>query len=971
MLRAIHTHAHRLLGPAEVSRPTKAAVSHPDWRPGSGIAIDRMLLGLVVGGWALSVAWLASGFGDPVARRAVADIGEAALDLLAAAIVLRAALHIDVRRIRLGWVVLAIAIMVYAVGDTTWAWLDLGGGSTASPSLADVAYVAYYPIVAAALFMFQRASSARRDTLRLTIDSLIVVIGGGIVVWHTLFRPVLATLDPNPITAALALGYPIGDLVLLFAVAATALRHPPEIDSRALTALVGSLGLMFVADVGYGQLNLTGSFGLERWPDVIYLSSTLLMAMAGYFQAHPGATADGRGKALSRWLLALPYVALGAGYSVLVALAMGQVTGELIEVLYGAVVLTAVVLIRQELVLRENSRLLTEQARRESEDRFRTLVANTSDAVVLVDRDGIVTDAPASVGRVLGVEASQLVGRPISRFVHADDAERAHAFIAAVAAGTPVSQPIEWRLWDVAGGWRQMETIAVNLLDDPSVGQIVLTTRDVRERKTLERQLTQLALHDLLTNLPNRTLLRDRVGQALASAAGAHRETTVLSLGLDGFKNVNASLGHAAGDQVLQEVSRRLQISVGSADTCGRLGGDEFAVLFDGHKTASDGLAAAERILAALRAPIQVAGKSMSLTASVGVSTADSTNADADAGALLRRVDTARLAARDGGGDRVVAFEPTMQEAVQARFELESELRGAIDHAEFVLTFDPIVDLRTGELVGAEALILWNHPTRGRIGPSIFIPLAEETGLIDEIGTWVLRAACSEATRWAALSPGRVPRVSINLTAHQLADAQLAWTVQAAIAHANATPSWVTLELTEAMLMQNGSASLERLHALHALGVQIAIDDFGTGYSSLASLEQFPLSHIKIDRSFIAPLDDPKRGSGVVHAIIEIGRALGLTTVAEGIETPNELVRLRELGCGLGQGQVFSSPVEADSMADLVARRTGPVFAREVGRKGPPPAPDRTRGGKRRPAGEARPLPAASPSRMERDRLRP
>jgi diguanylate cyclase (GGDEF)-like protein/PAS domain S-box-containing protein len=943
MFRAVHARAQRLLGPAEVSRPAKAAISHPESRPASGIAIDRTLLGLVVGGWGLSVGWLVSGFGDDLARRAVADVGEAVLGLLAAAIVLRAALQTDVRRIRLGWVVLAIAILVYAVGDTTWAWLDLGGGSTASPSPADVGYVAYYPIVAAALFMFQRASSARRDTLRLTIDSLIVVIGGGIVVWHTLFRQVLATLDPNPIAAALALGYPIGDLVLLFAVAATALRHPPEIDSRALVAIVGSLGLMFVADVGYGQLNLTGTFGLERWPDVVYLSSTLLMALAGYFQAHPGATADGRGKALSRWLLALPYVGLAAGYSVLIALAMGQVTGELVEVLYGAVVLTVVVLVRQELVLRENSRLLTEAARRESEDRFRILVANTSDAVVLVDGDGIVTDAPASVGRVLGVEASQLVGRPISRFVHAGDAERAHAFIADVAAGRPVTQPIEWRLWDVAGGWRQMETIAVNLLEDPAVGQIVLTTRDVRERKTLERQLTQLALHDLLTNLPNRTLFRDRVGEALAGAADAHRDTTVLSLGLDGFRNVNASLGHAAGDQVLKEVSRRLQISVGSADTCGRLGGDEFAVLFDGHQSASDGLTSAERILAALRVPIQVADKPISLTASVGVSTAGSADADADPGALLRRADTARSAARNRGGDRVVAFEPAMQETVRARFELESELRGAVDRAELVLRFDPIVDLRTGELVAAEALVLWNSPSRGLIGPGILMPLAEESGLIDEIGAWVLRAACSETTRWAALSPGRVPRVSINLTAHQLADPHLAWTVQAAIAHASATPSWVTLELSESMLMQNGSASLERLHALRALGVQIAIDGFGSGYSSLASLEQLPLSNLKIDRSFIAPLDDPKRGSGVVHAIIEIGRALGLSIVADGIETPGQLARLQGLGCALGQGQVFSTLVDADSMADLVARRTGPAYARAVGR----PAASAARAGSR------------------------
>jgi EAL domain-containing protein (putative c-di-GMP-specific phosphodiesterase class I) len=271
-----------------------------------------------------------------------------------------------------------------------------------------------------------------------------------------------------------------------------------------------------------------------------------------------------------------------------------------------------------------------------------------------------------------------------------------------------------------------------------------------------------------------------------------------------------------------------------------------------------------------------------------------------------------------------------MQEVVEARFALESELRRAIDQAEFVLNYQPIVDLPTGELVGAEALIRWDHPTQGRIAPSVFIPLAEETGLIDEIGTWVLRTACTEVTRWAALSPGRVPRVSINLSGHQLADPQLAWTVQAAMTHAGATPSWVTLELTESMLMQNSSASLERLHAIRALGVQIAIDDFGTGYSSLAYLGQFPVTHIKIDRSFVTPLDDPKQGSGVVRAIVEIGRALGLATVAEGIETPTQLQRLRELGCVLGQGYLFAKPLDRDAMANLVAWKTGRAFAREV-----------------------------------------
>jgi diguanylate cyclase (GGDEF)-like protein/PAS domain S-box-containing protein len=927
MIRALHVHTRRPVGPPERAQPPDAARSQPDRRPGRGVALDRILIALAAGGWGITVAWLVSGIGNPDARLAIALVGETTLDLLAAVLVLRAALRVDVRRVRLGWAVVGVATLVYAVGDGAWAWMDLGGGSTAAPPLADAAYVAYYPIVVAALLIFQRASSGRRDTLRLTIDSLIVFIGGGMVVWHTLFRPLLASLDPNPLIAALALGYPVGDLVLLFGVAATALRRPPDIDARALTALVGGLGLMFVGDVGYGQLNLTGSFDLQRWPDVVYLSSSLLIALAGYLQAHPGAATEGQTKALSRWLLVLPYAGLAAGYSVLIALALGAVTGELIEVLYGAVALTAMVLIRQELVLRDNSRLLAEQAGWESEERFRALAANSSDAVVLVDRDGVVTDATPAVGRVLGVDGSQLVGRPISRLVHADDAERIQTFIADVAAGRSVSQPVEWRLWDVTGVWRQVETIAANLLDDPSVGQIVLTTRDVRERKTLERQLTQVALHDLLTDLPNRTLFHDRVGQALASAARSQQHTTVLSLGLDSFRRVNESLGHALGDQVLQEVSRRLQASIRAADTCARLGGDEFGVLLDGHSTAEDALAAADRMLAAVREPIDLADNMIHLTASMGVFTAAPTGADA--GSILRRTGVARSVARNSGGDRVVVFEPVMQEAVETRFELESDLRRAIDQAEFVLNYQPIVDLRTGELVGAEALVRWDHPTQGRIAPSVFIPLAEETGLIDEIGAWVLRTACTEVTRWAGLSPGRVPRVSINLSAHQLADPQLAWTVQAAMAHAGATPSWVTLELTESMLMQNSSAYLERLHAIRALGVQIAIDDFGTGYSSLAYLERFPVTHIKIDRSFVTPLDDPSRGSGVVRAIVEIGRALSLTTVAEGIETPTQLQRLRELGCVLGQGYLFSRPLERDAMADLVGRQ-GPVFAREL-----------------------------------------
>jgi diguanylate cyclase (GGDEF)-like protein/PAS domain S-box-containing protein len=875
--------------------------------------------------WSASVAWLVLGVGAATTRLAVADLAEPALGLLAALIVLRAARRADAGRVRLGWAVVCLAMLVYFAGDGLYAWFDLMAGGAGSPSLADVAYVAYYPIIGAALLLFPSVASGPGERLRLTLDSSIVLVGGGIVVWQALLRPALATLDPNPLGAALSLGYPIGDLVLLFGMAALALRRPAGIEPRALAALVGGLGLMFVADVGYGELTLAGSFGVDRWPDVGYLSSSLLIALAGYLQMHAARTrATPQSAGLSRWLLALPYVGLAAGYGTVIALTLGAVSGELREVLFGALVLTVLVFLRQEIVLRENSRLLAEQARRESEARFEALTAHAADAIVLVDRRGTVVQVAPVVERILGVDAATLIGRPITGLAHADDADRLRALVADVVAGRPVARPVEWRLWDGTGHWRQVETIAADLLDDPSVGQIVLTTRDVGARKTLEQQLTQVTLHDLLTNLPNRALFHNRLEQALASGERSGRRTTVLFLGLDGFRRVNDSLGHAAGDRLLQEFARRLRASVRAADTCGRLGGDEFGVLLADDPSAEDRSDVADRILVAFREPISLGQEPLHLTASLGLATAF--QPDTDASSLLRNAQLARSAARDAGGDRVVVFEPAMQHAAQSRLELETELGGAVAQGELVLLYQPIVNLVTGELAGAEALIRWDHPTRGRLGPGVFIPLAEETGLIDEIGTWVLRTACVEVAHWARVARGPVPRVSINLSVRQVADPQLPWTVQAAIAQAGAAPNWITLELTESLLLQNTAAVLERLHTLRALGVAIAIDDFGTGYSSLAYLQEFPVTHIKIDRSFVTPLDDPARGSGVVRAIIEIARALGMTTVAEGIETPTQLECLRDLGCPLGQGFLFARPLEPAAMAELVALPVGPIW---------------------------------------------
>ena len=897
-------------------------------RKSTRFTLDSALIGTAAVLWSGSVAWLVSGIGAASTRLTVADLAEPALDVLAALIVLRAVRRPDAGRVRLGWAVICLAMLVYAIGDGLYAWFDLMAGGASSPSLSDVAYVAYYPIIGAALLLFPSVASDRRERLRLTLDSSIVLAGGGIVLWQTLLGPALATLAPNPLGAALSLGYPIGDLILLFGVAALALRRPVGVDPRALVALVGGLLLMFVADVGYGGLTLAGAYDIQRWPDVGYLSSSLLIALAGYLQAHPTCTPARPGAAgLDRWLLILPYAALAAGYGTVTALVLTQqgILGGLREVLLGALVLTVLVFLRQELVLRENSRLLAEQTRRELERRFEALTAHSTDAIVLVDIEGTIVQAAPVVERVLGVDAGRLVGQSIGSLAHADDADRVRGIVADVVAGRPVSEPVEWRCWDAAGHWRQVETIASDLRNDPSVGQIVLTTRDVGVRKTLEQQLTQVTLHDLLTGLPNRVLFHDRLGQALASSERAGRPTTVLFLGLDGFKHVYESLGQVAGDRLLEECARRLQATVRAADTCARLGGDEFGVLLDGDTSTEDRGVVADRILAAFRQPMSVGQGPLHLLVSLGMATTAEPGTDAIS--LLRNAQLARSAARDAGGDRMVTFEPGMQDAAQSLVELESELRQAVAQGQLVLLYQPIVDLQTGDLVGAEALVRWDHPTRGRLGPGVFIPLAEETGLIDEIGTWVLRTACVEVAHWARLARGPVPRVSINLSVRQVADVQLPWTVRAAIAQAGASPNWITLELTEGLLLHNTAAVLERLHDLRAMGVGISIDDFGTGYSSLSYLQAFPVTHIKIDRSFVTPLDDPARDSGIVRAIIEIARALGMTTVAEGIETPTQLKRLRDLGCPFAQGFLFARPLEAAAMDELVARPVGPIWS--------------------------------------------
>ena len=437
------------------------------------------------------------------------------------------------------------------------------------------------------------------------------------------------------------------------------------------------------------------------------------------------------------------------------------------------------------------------------------------------------------------------------------------------------------------------------------------------ERRLLGVRLAHQALHDPLTGLANRVLLRERVAHALARRAAS---LAVLFVDLDHFKDVNDSLGHAAGDRVLVAAARRLSDCVRPADTVARLGGDEFAVLLDDAGDPRAAVEVAERILNALCAPVPVEGRTLHPSASIGITFHAPGPAAVSADTLLRDADVALYRAKERRGGYQV-FDASMHAAVLERLELEADLRRAIDRdAEgFVLYYQPLVALETGQITGVEALVRWRHPTRGLLHPDAFIPLAEETGLIVPLGQWVVRAACREVQGWPAPAAAALPTVGVNLSVEQVRHGGLVADVAAALREGGLAPDRLMLEITESVLAHDVAAARDTLRALRALGVQLALDDFGTGYSSLGYLREFPIDVLKMDRAFLADVGRDATGTALAGVIVALGRTLGLVTVAEGIERADQYAQMRALGCTRGQGYYLARPLPPAEARALVA----------------------------------------------------
>ena len=553
----------------------------------------------------------------------------------------------------------------------------------------------------------------------------------------------------------------------------------------------------------------------------------------------------------------------------------------------------------------------TERALEASEARFRVLTESGIDLISVIAADGKLLYQSAALKTLTGYEPAQTLGRDVFSMIHEEDVEQARAAFRRILETRQTREAIELRIRHRDGTWRTFESLGTNCVDNPHILGVVCNSRDVTDRKQIQQRIQHLAYHDNLTGLPNRGLLQDRLGHSIARAERGGRKVAVLFIDLDNFKNINDTLGHDIGDELLRQVATRLKECVRIEDTIARQGGDEFIVLLDSLEDSRGASVVAQKILNGLRAPFKLAGTEQHVSGSVGIALYPDDGRDAQT--LMKSADTAMFHGKSQGKNTYQYFTPQMNVAVKRRMTLESALRRAVQQKDFLLHYQPQVNLESGEIIGVEALVRWRTEDSGIVMPGDFIPLAEETGLIGELGEWVLREGCRQAREW--LDMGLPPRrMAINLSARQFTDKGFLDMVTRVLAETKLDPQSLELEITESQVMRQTEGMIQLLNRLAAMGVNLAIDDFGTGYSSLSYLKRLPFQKLKIDQSFIRDITVDPNDAAIVVAIISMARSLELETIAEGVETAGQLALLRSKGCRVGQGYFFSVPMGAKEL---------------------------------------------------------
>ena len=839
---------------------------------------------------------------------------------------------------------LAVAAVALGAGFVAQQALTGPLGGTAVPlTFGDLLSLFALPAMVAGLVAMAAAGTDTaavrpRDAAMRLADGYVLAAALFVIGWVALFGSIYRRSGDGAGTFTLALLHPLADLVVLGVI----LPYVAIAGRRGLTPFAAALAVA-VSDAlavgakvdavipgAWAQLAQIAAFCLLGATPLINSGRVRLPAHrpvpgVSLLERHRQAREPG-----GRTALAAALAAAAAALVIFSWALAGRSAAEPAVALTGSIAVLALAVRTAGLLVRDRAVAVT---RRESGRQFRELAERITDVVLVCDLDGRIRYASPAVAEY-GYSPEKLAGMALADLIHPEDLPGGIRSVRATARSAPAASRFPCRVRSSDGTWRHVESTVSRYWDAGEPDQLLVTARDISDQVALRRQVTHLTFHDGLTGLPNRAYLEQRTKDVLgagthapaerralgrlvavgepvpaAGAAGLAGAAGAIFLDLDGFTGVNDSIGHGAGDLLLAQAARRLRGAVPPHDTVARWGGDEFAVLVEDADSVREIVDIAERLAGAIAATaFRVADRDVSLTASVGVALADGE----DPGYLLRNADVAMSRAKESGGGRVEVFAAHMHADVVRRLELASDLRRAITERELRLDYQPVVDLATSAIISVEALVRWSRAGE-EIPPAEFLGVAEDSGLMVQLGDWVLREACEQAAAWHR--SGWAIGVSVNFSLRQVSAARFTESVLAALEDTGLTPAALTLEVTERVLTEGAGQMVDGLAELRRCGVRLAIDDFGTGHASLAYLRQLPVDIIKVDPSFVAGLGQDPTLAMLTRTIVRVGHDLGIEIVAEGIEQPEQLELLREMGCGLGQGYLIARPMTAVEVA--------------------------------------------------------
>ncbi|MDI1453362.1 EAL domain-containing protein [Streptomyces sp. ATE26] len=934
---------------AAAAPPAPAAARPPSAAQGSRL-VPQLVLALVCGAYAIGSMC------DWGSREVALVMGDFGLSAAAGAAAVSCFRHARAPRIRFrpAWLLFALSSAMASLGNAVWGWYEVVlDRPVPSPSYADLFFLCFAPPAIVGLLVLAQRPANRAGWICLTLDAWL--IGGSLLTlsWSLALAQAARFDGPSVAHTALSLAYPLLDIVLVSMVLALHFRRSTG-NRTAVNTAIGALALTVMCDALFTSPLLHSSYHSGQLLDAGWFAGSLLLAYAPWAaprrpgppdaERHasdghsrvvhehlPGQRGPGRphaappapdggehprylpGRPITGSLAALtPYLAaavctLGILYNVL----NGRRPDHVVLVTAGAVVLALVM--RQGIMLLDNITLTQELAQKENH--FRSLVQGSSDVIMIAAPNGILRYVSPAAAGVYGRPAEDLVGTELAALIHPEDlgcvVHEVRRFLAASPPDEPTTR-IECRFRSGGGGWLNVESTV-----NRHHGGLIFNSRDVTERVRLQAQLQHNAEHDPLTDLPNRALFTRRVQQALSGRratdrGAALRGTAVLFIDLDGFKAVNDTIGHQAGDELLVQAARRLQDAVRQGDTASRLGGDEFAALIAGDGSRDRAarerniLELADRLRTTLSQPYAIDGNDVRVNASIGVAFAEP---GLGAGELLRNADLAMYRAKSAGKGRVELYRPQMQQDVVRKAELATRLRAALHDGEFTLLHQPVVSLGNGRITAVSALARWRSSQGVLFTPAEFLRVAEDGDKTAELDRWILREAVDQAAERAAA--GQVVPVAVRLSARRLLDRSMPLgTLEALLTRHGLPPGALVLELSDT----GHRASLEelerRLTALSRMGVRIALDGFGSGHAAITALRRLPVDILKLDRSLVEGVVESTQLYKITSGLLRIAGDLGLQSVAEGVDLPEQVAALRAMGCTHGQGSAFAGPLD-------------------------------------------------------------